>query len=112
MMPESTGPADAGGRVAPDAWRPAAAMSPHAVAAPHNRAALMTHASIQIVSTRPEITRVPCYLGFTRVLCDDTHCQRPSRITQTSVYRSVSSLFWPCLRPTTRSTNHTTAVSR
>ena len=47
-----------------------------------------------------------------RVLWLDTHCQRPSRITQTSVYRSRSSARCPCLMPTTFSVNQTTAVSR
>ena len=51
------------------------------------------------------------YFGFTLVLWVDTHSHRPSRITQTSVYRNVSSDRRPCLVPTRRSVNHTTAVS-
>src|SRR5437773_9462443 len=55
--------------------------------------------------------RILGYLGFTLELCVDTHCHRPSRITQTSVYRNVISARCPCLMPTTCSVNQTTAVS-
>jgi hypothetical protein len=52
------------------------------------------------------------YLGFTLVLWVDTHSHRPSRMTQTSVYRNISSDRCPCFVPTKRNVNHTTAVSR
>ena len=50
--------------------------------------------------------------GFTLVLWVDTQTHPPSRITQTSVYRNVSSALCPCFVPTTCNVNHTTAVSR
>ncbi len=59
-----------------------------------------------------EIDGLLAYLGVTLVLWLDTHSHRPSRITQTSVYRNVSSARCPCLLPTKRNVNHTTAVSR